>query len=125
MIYLLVGIAGMLGAIFRYWIGLALFTNTVFPFATLSVNLIGSFLLAWLSTNVFQQFNISPALKTAIGTGFVGSFTTFSTVSVETIELFNDGMVLIGMFYIFVSIVGGMFMCRLGFKSSSVKEQES
>lgn len=56
-------------------------------------------------------------MKTAIGTGFVGSFTTFSTVSVETIELFQSGKVSLGILYIFVSIVGGMIMCRLGFKT--------
>lgn len=125
MIYFLIGIAGMLGAILRYLIGLSFYTHAVFPFATLCVNLIGSFLLAWLSTSVFQKFSISPAFKTAIGTGFVSSFTTFSTVSVETVELFVDGRVLSGILYIFVSIVGGMFMCRLGFKASSKKVQES
>lgn len=117
MIYFFVGIAGMLGAIVRYLIGLTLLTDAVFPFATLSINLIGSFLLAWLTTSVFQAISISPAMKTAIGTGFVGSFTTFSTVSVETIELFQSGKVSLGILYIFVSIVGGMIMCRLGFKT--------
>lgn len=118
MVYFFVGIAGMLGAILRYLIGLLLFTNTLFPFATLIVNLIGSFLLAWLTTNLFKKLSISPALKTAIGTGFIGSFTTFSTVSVETVELFENGKILMGVLYIFVSIVGGILMSRLGFKVS-------
>ncbi len=63
-------------------------------------------------------------MKTAIGTGFVGSFTTFSALSVEVVELVNDGKILIGTLYIFVSIVGGMLMGRLGFKVS-VEEQQS
>ena len=122
--YFLIGIAGALGAILRYLIGLTLFTNSIFPFATLSINLIGSFLLAWLTTNLFKRFSLSPSVKTAIGTGFVGSFTTFSTLSVETVELFKNGRILIGILYIFASIVGGILMSRLGFKVS-MEEQKS
>ncbi|MBD8591679.1 MULTISPECIES: fluoride efflux transporter CrcB [Peribacillus] len=122
--YFLIGIAGALGAILRYLIGLSLFTNSIFPFATLSINLIGSFLLAWLTTNLFKRFSLSPSVKTAIGTGFVGSFTTFSTLSVETVELFKNGRILIGILYIFASIVGGILMSRLGFKVS-MEEQKS
>lgn len=115
MIYFFVGIAGTLGAILRYVIGVSLFTNTTFPYATLIINLIGSFLLAWLTTNLFRKIPISPAFATAIGTGFVGSFTTFSTLSVETVKLFQNGNILIGLFYIIISIIGGLAMSRLGF----------
>lgn len=123
MIYLLVGIAGALGAILRYLIGSSLFINTLFPFATLSINLVGSFLLAWLTTNLFKRFSISSSMKTAIGTGFVGSFTTFSTLSVETVELFKNERILIGILYILASIVGGILMSRLGFKVSKEEQQ--
>ena len=115
MVYLLVGIAGSLGAILRYLIGLSLFTNSAFPYATLSINLIGSFLLAWLTTQFFKKTSISPVIATAIGTGFVGSFTTFSTLSVETVQLFQSGSIGLGILYVFVSLVGGMLMSRLGF----------
>ena len=115
MVYLLVGIAGSLGAILRYLIGISLFTNSAFPFATLCINLIGSFLLAWLTTHFFKQTSISPVITTAIGTGFVGSFTTFSTLSVETIQLFQSGSIGLGILYVFISIVGGMLMSQLGF----------
>ena len=115
MVYLLVGIAGSLGAILRYLIGLSLFTNSAFPYATLSINLIGSFLLAWLTTQFFKNTSISPVIATAIGTGFVGSFTTFSTLSVETVQLFQSGSIGLGILYVFVSLVGGMLMSRLGF----------
>ena len=115
MVYLLVGIAGSLGAILRYLIGLSLFTNSSFPYATLSINLVGSFLLAWLTTQFFKKTSISPVIATAIGTGFVGSFTTFSTLSVETVQLFQSGSIGLGILYVFVSIVGGMLMSQLGF----------
>ena len=109
MVYLLVGIAGTLGAILRYVIGLFFFTNSSFPFVTLAINLIGSFLLAWLTASVFKKSSLPPALITAIGTGFVGSFTTFSTLSVETVTMYQKGEILLGMVYIFVSMIGGLF----------------
>ena len=124
MVYFLVGIAGTIGAILRYLIGVLFFTDALFPFATLSINLIGSFILAWLTTYLFKRISISPAMKTAIGTGLVGSFTTFSALSVEVVELVNNGNILIGTLYIFVSIVGGILMGRLGFKVS-MEEQQS
>ena len=96
MVYLFVGIAGSLGAILRYLIGISLFTNSSFPYATLSINLIGSFLLAWLTTRFFKRTSLSPVIATAIGTGFVGSFTTFSTLSVETVQLFQRGAIRTG-----------------------------
>jgi fluoride exporter len=115
MVYLFVGIAGSLGAILRYLIGILFFTNSPFPYATLSINLIGSFLLAWLTTQFFKKTSISPVIATTIGTGFVGAFTTFSTLSVETVQLFQSGSIGFGILYVFVSIIGGLLMSRLGF----------
>lgn len=115
MVYLFVGIAGSLGAILRYLIGIFFFTNSSFPYATLSINLIGSFLLAWLITQFFKKVSISPVIATAIGTGFVGAFTTFSTLSVETVQLFQSGSIGLGILYVFVSIIGGLLMSQLGF----------
>lgn len=116
MICFWVGIAGAIGAMLRYWIGIFLFTNSSFPYATLSINLIGSFLLAWLTTFLINRFSLSSVIATAIGTGFIGSFTTFSTLSIETIELFQSGNILFGLLYVFVSIIGGLVMSRLGFR---------
>lgn len=118
MTYFWVGIAGTLGAILRYIIGVSLFTNSTFPFATLIVNLTGSFLLAWLTTNLFKRVSINPVVATAISTGFVGSFTTFSTLSVETVNLFRTGEILLGFIYLSISIIGGLAMSRLGFSAS-------
>jgi fluoride exporter len=118
MIFIYVGLAGMLGAMLRYWIGISLMAESSFPYGTLTANLAGSFLLAWLTTIIFKRVNASPELAAAIGTGFVGSFTTFSTLSVETVQLFESGEVLIGIFYIFISIIGGLLFSRLGFRSA-------
>ena len=71
MVYVLIGAAGTLGAILRYLIGISLFTNSAFPHATLTINLIGSFLLAWLTTGLFKKTSLPSAITTAIGTGFI------------------------------------------------------
>jgi fluoride exporter len=115
LVYLLIGMAGALGAILRYSLGVFFLTNTIFPFTTLLINLVGSFLLAWLTSSLFQRFPMPSTVSTAIGTGFVGSFTTFSTLSVETVQLFNGGELLLGILYITASIIGGLWMSRLGF----------
>ncbi|KKI91698.1 chromosome condensation protein CrcB [Bacillus sp. SA1-12] len=122
MVYLLVGLAGLLGAILRYLIGLALFDESLmFPFSTLVTNLIGSFLLTWFTTGLLNKFSMPAHIKTVIGTGFVGSFTTFSTLSVETVHLFQSGNLFLGIIYILISMFGGLVMSRLGF---SVRKEE-
>lgn len=118
MVYFWVGLAGALGAMLRYLVGIWLFTNYAFPYATLAVNLIGSYLLARLTIHVGKKYVLSPVVTLAIGTGFIGSFTTFSTLSMETVQLFHDGKVWTGVFYIVISVVGGLFMCHLGFKKA-------
>jgi len=122
--YFWIGIAGFFGAILRYSIGLFLFDESeVFPFATLTINLIGSFLLSWFTTAIVKRFSIPDHLKTAIGTGFIGSFTTFSTLSVETVALIHNNELFLALVYVLISIVGGLIMSRLGYRV--VKEKRN
>lgn len=116
MIYIYVGLAGMLGAICRYIISIAIHSNSDFPWATLFINLLGAYGLALLTSTLAQKMKLSTEATTAIGTGFIGSFTTFSAISVETVALFENGNIVFATIYIFASIVGGLFMSRLGFK---------
>ncbi|WP_405098769.1 fluoride efflux transporter CrcB [Oceanobacillus sp. FSL H7-0719] len=118
MVYFLIGVAGALGAMLRYIIGIIVFSDSAFPYATLCINLIGSFMLARLTYGVFKRSSIAPEVKTAISTGFVGSFTTFSAVSVETVSLFQSGSVLLGALYIILSIFGGLLMSQWGFRQN-------
>ena len=85
----LVAIGGAIGAGLRYMIGTWISYET-FPMATITVNLVGSFLLGIIALSTSQNL-ISTELALFIGTGVVGAFTTMSAFSVDTIELLQDG----------------------------------
>ncbi|EKY4025892.1 TPA: fluoride efflux transporter CrcB [Listeria innocua] len=113
MYFLYVGIFGALGGMCRYamnlWLG-----GGDFPSATLAVNLIGCFLLAFIMPFLAEKSRISLVLLNGIGTGFIGAFTTFSAFSVDTIELLQQGEVMLAISYILVSLIGGLVMVKFG-----------
>jgi len=81
-----VGLGGFLGANARYWVGgwVAAKFGTAMPWATLTVNVSGSFLLGLISTILAERHGASPALRLLIPVGFLGAYTTFSTFELET-----------------------------------------
>jgi len=88
-----VGIGGSMGAMLRFlissWIQKA--TGSLFPFGTLGVNVLGSFIIGFLFL-YFQHINLSPNQKAIFVTGLLGALTTFSTFSWETLLLFQENM---------------------------------
>jgi fluoride exporter len=119
--YIYVGIGGMIGAMLRYTVGVVvnLWWVYSFPLGTLLANFIGSFTLAWLGTKLVRSKFLSPLIGTAITTGLIGSFTTFSTFSVETIDLMQHQEWIVCIFYITLSIVGGFYLAYLGYTLGS------
>ncbi|MBC1550540.1 fluoride efflux transporter CrcB [Listeria sp. FSL L7-1434] len=113
MYFLYVGIFGALGGMCRYAMNLWL-SGGGFPYATLVVNLIGCFLLAFLMPFLAEKSRISLVLLNGIGTGFIGAFTTFSAFSVDTIQLLQNGEVVLAVSYVFASLLGGLVMVKLG-----------
>ncbi|MEK3980929.1 fluoride efflux transporter CrcB [Psychrobacillus sp. FSL K6-2836] len=118
MVYMYIGIAGALGAIARYSIGVIMISESGFPFGTLLVNLVGCYALAFITSRTLPFSN---KLKSAIGTGFLGSFTTFSTFSVETIAMIENEQVVLAIIYITLSIVGGIIISNFGWKNEVTK----
>ena len=119
MTLLYVGIAGFLGAVSRLWVGefiFFLFPKVFFPLPTLIVNFVGSYLLAFFLVTVSKKINLSPNLSVGISTGFLGSFTTFSTFSIETLELVQNNTLLLSLIYVFISFAGGLLFSWLGMK---------
>ncbi|MFJ8529382.1 fluoride efflux transporter CrcB [Bacillus sp. NPDC094106] len=122
MVYIIVGIAGILGALSRYYLGLNLdmLWHHIFPLATLLINLIGCFVLSWITTYISRLDVLPSEIVTGIGTGFIGSFTTFSTFSVETVKLINHSEWILAILYVLCSMLGGLLMSRLGYKFGDI-----
>jgi len=116
MIYIVVGIGGVVGALLRYYADHFIHTlwPSTFPFGTLLVNFLGCFALGWFLRQTSNKGNISPYIVKGIGTGLIGSFTTFSAFSVETVELLRNGLWLSGISYVLLSLWGGLGLAWLG-----------
>ncbi|KGX84388.1 fluoride efflux transporter CrcB [Pontibacillus marinus] len=115
-IYIAIFLGGCLGAIGRYSISLWIENLHPFPFETLVVNLMGCFLLTYLMTQPVFTSKLSRPVQVGLGTGVIGSFTTFSTFSTETINLWMDHEPLLAFFYVLFSIVGGLLLSWTGYK---------
>lgn len=109
-------LGGAVGTGLRYlcseWLARAL--GTGFPFATLLVNLVGSFLLALLMVVGIETTVLSPTLRLALTTGVMGGLTTYSTFSYETLQYLQDGRWGAGIGYLAATVVGGLAACLLG-----------
>ena len=77
----------------RYLVSNGVYTllRREFPYGTLAVNVIGSFLMGILTVILMERGDIDPLLKLALLVGFLGAFTTFSTFSLDTLALINEG----------------------------------
>ncbi len=93
MTLLLVGAGGFFGAIARYvvdgWVATS--TGGGFPWGTLVVNISGSFVLGLLFAASVERGLVSPAIRAPVLIGFIGAYTTFSTLTLETWRLIEDG----------------------------------
>ena len=107
---------GALGALLRYLISNAIYDwlGRSFPWGTLGVNVFGSFLMGLLSLLLLERWQIDPAIKLMILVGFLGAFTTFSTFSMETFHLLQQGHPLKAVINSLLSVVFCVFAVWLG-----------
>jgi CrcB protein len=121
---LLVCIGGALGSGARYltaiWAASAL--GPAFPYGTLIVNLVGSFLIAFLMHIGSATEMLSADVRVMLTTGVMGGFTTYSTFNYETTGYFRDGAWMIGMLNVGVTVAGclvagfaGLMLARVMF----------
>ena len=103
---LLVASGGAVGSVLRYYIGVwALrLLGPVFPWGTLTVNVVGCFIIGLLAELITRKFGASTELRLLLITGVLGGFTTFSAFSLDAISLFEGGRPGLSAIYIAASV---------------------
>ena len=101
-------IAGMLGGIVRFQISRWLPSSPDFPWGTLLVNYLGIFCLVYLVKGYLVYKGSSKGLILALGTGFCGGLTTFSSLLLDAVKLLDTGRYLSLVTYLLLSIAGGL-----------------
>ncbi len=104
-----VGLAGAVGALARYVLGrfIAERAGSQFPLGTLLINVTGAFAIGLLFALAGRKI-INPALQGVLATGFLGGYTTFSTMSWEGVQLARGGSTQRGLLYLAGSVVVGL-----------------
>ena len=92
-VLVLIAIGGAIGAVLRYGASVSVYSllGRGFPYGTLFVNVSGSLLMGMLSVILLDRFDPGPEWRAAVLVGVLGSFTTFSTFSIETLNLLEQG----------------------------------
>jgi CrcB protein len=92
-----IAVAGALGALARYGLdGWVSERGGAFPWGTFVVNVTGAFVLGFVFTVMTERFLVASWLRTTITIGFLGSYTTFSTFTLETFRLLQSGSYVLG-----------------------------
>jgi len=107
---LIVAAGGAVGSVTRYLVfvaSLRLF-GSGFPFGTMIVNIVGSFLMGVFIELLAVRFNASDQLRLLVATGFLGGFTTFSAFSLDVIALWQRGEIVAALAYAGISVVASL-----------------
>ena len=111
-----IAVAGALGALARYALeGLvSRRAGAAFPWGTLAVNVTGAFLLGLVFTLLSERYLVAPWLRSAATIGFLGAYTTFSTLTFESYRLVEDGAVGLAFANLLGSAAAGLLAVYLG-----------
>ena len=122
--FLFIGLAAAIGAWSRWGIGILLNTmHPIFPLGTLTVNLIGGYLMG-ISMGAFELFSeLSPDLKLIINIGFLGGLTTFSAFTAEVFQLLQKNEFVASLTLVALHVIGSLLMAYLGWLTKSLIKQ--
>ncbi len=115
--YLAIGLSGGLGAIARVSLARALVSLgwVAFPYSTLLVNAVGSFLIGYLAFSLPSiRWAQAESVRIVIMSGFLGGFTTFSAFSLETLKMIELGEYAKALTYVSSSLISCLLLCALG-----------
>ncbi|MCG7876803.1 MAG: fluoride efflux transporter CrcB [Candidatus Thiodiazotropha taylori] len=107
---------GAVGALFRFWVSSGIYSllGRGFPYGTLVVNVLGSLVMGFLYVLLLERTTVSPEMRGALLIGFLGAFTTFSTFSIETLNLLEQAELLKAGLNILVSVIACVLACWFG-----------
>ena len=113
----IVGIGSFIGGAIRYIISTLMksSSNTFLPWGTLTVNLIGCFIIGALYALFSKHTSTSNSLFLLLTTGFCGGFTTFSTFANEGLQMLQNGNISGFITYILLSLIAGLALVALGY----------
>jgi CrcB protein len=110
--YLWISIGAILGANLRYWLGGWIISRlgSGFPYGTLLINVTGSFILGVIMAMSSNHYVLDPRLRIFLTIGLLGSYTTFSTFTYESVALLQQGQWWLGIANLFgSSLIGALF----------------
>jgi CrcB protein len=114
--YLLIAIGGSLGAIARYWVGLAVADRmgTKFPYGTLVINITACLIIGFSLVFLGRRAELNPAWRFMIPIGFIGAYSTFSTFEWETFTTIQTGAFFLAALYVVLSFFLGLIAVWCG-----------
>lgn len=114
--YFYIGIFGFFGAILRYFIkNIHIYHyREAVPINTIIINVTGSFILALILTIAFEVWEMREEIRLGIATGFLGAYTTFSTMCKDTVTLISSGLYFSALNYITISVILGLCAAYFG-----------
>jgi CrcB protein len=104
--WLAVAVGGALGAMARYAVSIWVFniSSHKFPYATLSVNVLGSFIMGILFVVIVEKAALPAEMRSLLMVGFLGAFTTFSTFSLDALSLWQNGHLFLALVYVLATV---------------------
>lgn len=107
---------GATGALLRYWMSNSVYAmfGRAFPYGTLSVNVTGSILMGLCYVFLFERLDVGIQWRAGLMIGLLGAFTTFSTFSIETLNLLESGEQIRAVGNIFISVTLCIVGCWAG-----------